>query len=177
MSEEEFVEGAMEVGGLSESAAREAYHDPALALTVPVAVVVEDTAVSEPAAGNPTINAAYRGCTLTSKRDYDNVFGHRLFRWTVKKYWEGNGTTVRNVSHEVFNSRTWLGKEGNWTFNGLVEAVNEYRNWYGNWHGRHYSARTGQWKATAFEKRNLQVRSMTRADGSWTTDKSDGDCW
>ncbi|WP_166353626.1 hypothetical protein [Phytoactinopolyspora limicola] len=175
MSEEEFVAGAMEVGGLSEADARDAYHDPDVVLTVPVEVVAEDSVESE-TVDSPTIKATYRGCTLTARRDANNLAGHRLFRLTVEKYWEGNGSTVRNVSHDWSHSTTTLGRVGGWSFDRLTESVGEYRSWRGIARGRHYSARSGRWSAWP-ESRTLQARLMTRADGSWTTDRGDGKCW
>ncbi|MBB1244711.1 hypothetical protein GL263_14210 [Streptomyces durbertensis] len=177
MSEQEFVAAAMDVGGLTEAAARHAYRDPKLALTVPVEVVAEDTAVRATGTGTPSAQARAGSCRLTAKRDYRNGLGNRLFRYTVHKSWEGTGTKVRNVKHEVGHSTTALGRAGGWRFNRTVESVNEYRKWNGITNGRHYSSRTGQWKASPIEKKNLQVRIMSRADGSWTTHEKSGKCW
>ncbi|WP_166353449.1 hypothetical protein [Phytoactinopolyspora limicola] len=175
VSEEEFVAGAMEVGGLSEADARDAFHDPDVVLTVPVEVVAEDTVESE-TVESPSTAAAFRGCTLTARRDYNNVFGHRLFRLTVEKYWQGNGSTVRNVSHDWSQSTTSFARVVGWRYYGLTESVDEYRSWRGIARGRHYSARSARWTAGP-ESRTLQARMMTRADGSWTTDRGDGKCW
>ncbi|MBB1260842.1 hypothetical protein [Streptomyces alkaliterrae] len=178
MSEKDFVAAAMRVGGLSEAAARDAYRDPGhRALTVPVEVVAEDTAVAAASTGTPSALARAGSCRLTAKRDFRNGLGHRLFRYTVHKSWEGTGTKVRNVRHEVGHSTTALGRAGGWKFNKTVDSVNEYRKWNGITNGRHYSSRTGQWKASPLEKRNLQVRIMSRADGSWTTHEKSGKCW
>ncbi|MDT0270894.1 hypothetical protein RM844_31960 [Streptomyces sp. DSM 44915] len=90
MSEKEFVARAMSVAGVSESFAREAYDNPEIGETIPVEIVSEDEAevIEVGELGTEAVNGTR---VLTSRRDYNNAFGNRLFRYTVEKYWAGTG--------------------------------------------------------------------------------------
>ncbi|MGW3513201.1 hypothetical protein [Streptomyces sp. NPDC000994] len=180
VSEADFVAGVMATAGLSASEAHELYEDPEQAQYVPYEEVATDEAiggtVDTPEEGvGPALVEVKRWCEITAKRDYNNAFGNRLFRYTMVKYWEGNNSTVSNPHASVSHSTTTLGSIGGWSY----DKQNGSNDYYfispsnGPSRGGHYSYRSGQWKTTSpTEYKTRSAKVWGTAHMNWKTDAS-----
>ena len=171
----EFIDLAMEVTTISEIQAREAAEDPEIAVTVPTSVEVTDEADSADVIvtddeGGQAITAAassWNGRTRSTKVSFRNVMGDVLFWFKVSKYWEYNGSSVRNPATTPTGEATWVGRAGGWSYKGLLagSSVDNYRTWNGNARGDHYSYRKGHFEACiakvgCYSERNMWISAL-----------------
>lgn len=182
MSEAEFVAGAVALNDLSESEAREIYHDDARVATIPVVATetVQATPGVTPGSENQ-IAAASGACTLTTTRTHENILNWDMWRYTSKKYWESNGTRVTRWTVTVSGHTTKFGRAAGWGYVGSIDPSNGYRTYGGNAYGAHYSSRTGLWETNApVERQSTQIQQTVRRNGTWRSvgnSVETGDCF
>lgn len=182
MSETEFVKGAMVVAGLSEREARLAFRNPTVAARIPVSVTEHSVAIASAPTSDDEMystmsHAPWRGCTLHTWRNWENVFGQRLARFNAHKYWEGNGHSVRNVgTWETGSTTAWASIT--WHYAGVSASSDWWSSWNGNSRGAHNGSRTGRWEAAGpGGTHHITINQTVRADGSWTSSVGSGKCF
>lgn len=164
--DEAHVAGASEVLGLSLSEARALLSDPSQQRFVPVAVEEEDGArdrlLTE---GTMSATSSWQAREAWRIRRYTNSFGNELFRCRHSKYWEFNGTSIRNVATTATANVSTLGRTGGWSFAAHDVRDEAWRTWNGNSRGSHWSHRQGRFSAGR-ESVSLWIEILARADGT-----------
>ncbi|MFI8527234.1 hypothetical protein ACIGB8_22450 [Promicromonospora sukumoe] len=165
MSEADFVAGAVEVAGLTASAARAAYADPELAATIPVAVEtgysVSRRPIGDTGAGDGARSAANFACEVSFWRANVGPTGDELMRYTVDKYFESDGTNILNWDVSEAGTVTYLGQVGGWSFRGTLLSTDGDRA-FGS---AHYSQRVGEFQTLNSFSWTPELQVIVHANG------------
>ncbi len=170
---------AATAAGLSDADIDRALGDPQLLATTAVHVDVEESETEvtamplQPGLDRYGTNAV-RGRTVTRTYTARSWFGHRLFSFTVIKYWEYDGRrVVAAPGARALGHVTAPAAFGGWRYHGVIGSWDYFTRYAGRWRGGHLSSRQGKFTQCGLYKLGCVsavypvVNIRGHYDGTW----------